>query len=88
MHLFETRLFFFLREHKLPNINCDKILCVWELVDYFCGDMKYNIHSTLLERSSELATKKQQENFRGRLGHGSENDIYYFTTIACQFPLK
>lgn len=59
---------FSLRKHKLPNINCNKILCVWELVDYLCGDMEYNIHSTLLERSSELATKKATGEFQWQTG--------------------
>lgn len=80
--------FFSLRVHKFPNTNCNKILCIWELVHYLCGDTEYNIHSTLLERNWELVTKKEQENFSGRLGHGSADDIYYFTTTACQFSLK
>lgn len=88
MHLFKTFFFFSLREHKLSNTNSNKILCIWELVDDLCGDTEYNIHNTLLEGSSELATKKERENFSGKLGHGSENYIYYFTITACQFSLK
>lgn len=42
IHLF---FFFFLRQNKLSNTNCNRILCIWELVDYLCGDNEYHMHA-------------------------------------------
>lgn len=70
--------FFSLRENKLPNTNRNKILCIWELADYLCGDTEYNVHIAHFWKAAQSWLQKRNRKISAP--HGGMDLKVKFTT--------